>query len=128
MTAKTFPKADWQMAPASDVGMDSEKLDLAKAWLDSKFAADRYRIAIVRGGYLVAEWTHDIPSAEKHHIASANKSILSSMLGIAIEEGKIGSADDLAVDYYPELMDVPAGEGPKAVSYTHLTLPTKRIV
>ena len=81
MTTKTFPKADWQIAPPSDVGMDAEKLDLAKVWLDSKFAEDRYRIAIVRGGYLVAEWTHNIPSGEKHHIASANKSILSSMLG-----------------------------------------------
>ena len=107
MTTKTFPKADWQIAPPSDVGMDSEKLTLAKTWLDSKFADDRYRVAIVRHGYLVAEWTHNLPSAEKHHIVSANKSILSSMLGIAIEEGKIGSADDLAVDYYPELMETP---------------------
>ena len=113
MAAKTFPQAEWQIASASDVGMDSEKLNRAKTWLDSKFADDRYRVAIVRHGYLVAEWTHNIPSAEKHHIASANKSILSSMLGIAIDEGKIGSADDLAVDYYPELMDVPEGEGPK---------------
>ena len=113
MAAKTFPQAEWQIASASDVGMDSEKLSRAKTWLDSKFADDRYRVAIVRHGYLVAEWTHNIPSAEKHHIASANKSILSSMLGIAIDEGKIGSADDLAVDYYPELMDVPEGEGPK---------------
>ena len=113
MTAKIFPKADWQIAPPADVGMDSEKLNLAKAWLDSKFKDDRYRVAIVRHGYLVAEWTHNISSAEKQPIASANKSILSSMLGIAIDEGKIGSADDLAVDYYPELMDVPEGEGPK---------------
>ena len=30
MTAKTFPKADWQIAPPADVGMDSEKLNLAK--------------------------------------------------------------------------------------------------
>ena len=109
MAAKTFPQAEWQIASASDVGMDSEKLNRAKTWLDSKFADDRYRVAIVRHGYLVAEWTHNIPSAEKHHIASANKSILSSMLGIAIDEGKIGSAGDLAVDYYPELMDVPGG-------------------
>ena len=37
MIDKTFPKADWQIAPPSDVGIDSEKLNLAKAWLDSKF-------------------------------------------------------------------------------------------
>ena len=37
MAAKTFPQAEWQIASASDVGMDSEKLNRAKTWLDSKF-------------------------------------------------------------------------------------------
>ena len=93
--------------------MDSEKLNQAKEWLDSKFEDAKYRVAIVRHGYLAAEWTHHIESAEKTHIASANKSILSSMLGIAIDEGRIKSANDPAVSYYPEMMDVPEGEGPK---------------
>ncbi len=113
MTDKTFPKTEWQIVSASDVKMDSEKLNQAKEWLDSKFEDVKYRVAIVRHGYLVAEWAHNIESEEKNHIASANKSILSSVLGIAIDEGKIKSADDLAVDYYPEMMDVPEGEGPK---------------
>ncbi|HIA68742.1 TPA: hypothetical protein EYN98_22415 [Candidatus Poribacteria bacterium] len=110
---KTFPRDDWQTASPEDVNIDASKLNQAKAWLDSKFANDKYRIAIVRHEYLVTEWTRGIESEEKGHIASANKSILSSMLGIGIAEGKIGSADDLATDYYPELMDVPVGEGPK---------------
>lgn len=113
MKSKTFPKAKWGGAAPADVGMDAEKLNLAKTWLDSKFANDTYRVAVVRHGYLVAKWTHNMPATEKIGIASANKSILSSMLGIAIDEDRIGSADDLAVDYYPELMDVPEGEGPK---------------
>ena len=109
----TFPKKDWQIASAPDVQMDSAKLAKAKKWLDAKFEEHEYRVAIVRNGYLVAEWTHQFDAGEKILIASANKSILSSMLGIAIAEGRIRSADDPAVDYYPEMMDVPEGEGPK---------------
>ena len=91
--------------------MDSEKLDLAKVWLDSKFADDRYRIAMCGAAIL---WRNG------HIISQVRKSITSPLRisqfcrvcwGIAVEEGKIGSADDLAVDYYPELMDVPEGEG-----------------
>ena len=108
-----FPKDTWDEVAAEDVGMDAGKLATAKKWLDEKFADSKYRVAIVRNGYLVADWTHGIESGEKIHIASANKSILASMLGIAIGEGKIKSADDLATDYYPELMDVPEGYGPK---------------
>lgn len=110
---KVFPTTQWQTADPSDVGMDPGKVAEAKTWLDNLFSDTRYRCAIVRHGYLVAEWTHNIETDEKVHIASANKSILSSTLGIAIAEGKIGSADDLATEYYPELMDVAEGEGPK---------------
>ena len=114
MIERAFPKAEWQTVPASDVGMDSGKLDRAREELDSKLEDAKYRVAIVRHGYLVGEWTHKIDGEEKVHIASANKSILSSTLGIAIEEGTIRSADDLATDYFPELMQVPEGGGPKA--------------
>jgi CubicO group peptidase (beta-lactamase class C family) len=47
-------------------------------------------------------------------LASAAKSIFSCILGIAIEEGKLPSADAKIIDYYPEAMDVPESKGPKA--------------
>jgi CubicO group peptidase (beta-lactamase class C family) len=50
-------------------------------------------------------------------LASAAKSIFSCILGIAIAEGKLPSADAKIVDYYPEAMDVPEGEGPKPGRY-----------
>ena len=110
---RVFPKADWDEVAVSLVNMDIDALGDAKAWLDAKLSESRYRVAIVRHGYLVADWAHGMDTDEKISIASANKSILSSMLGIAIAEGKINSADDLATDYYPELLDVPKGSGPK---------------
>jgi CubicO group peptidase (beta-lactamase class C family) len=71
----------------------------------------------VRGGGVVAEWNHGVDREEQLWMASAAKSIFSCMLGIAIEEGKIPSADARIADYYPEAMDVPEGEGPKEGRY-----------
>ena len=93
--------------------MSPVKLDEARQWLDRRFADAKHRVAIVRKGYLIAEWVQAMKSEDKIAIASANKSLLASMLGIAIAEEKIKSADDPAIDYYPEMMDVPEGEGPK---------------
>jgi len=76
-----------------------------------------YRVVIVRNGYLAAEWYHNVGRDEHLRLASAAKSIFSCILGIAIEEGKIQSADAKIVDYYPEAMDVPEGEGPKQGRY-----------
>jgi CubicO group peptidase (beta-lactamase class C family) len=50
-------------------------------------------------------------------VASVAKSIFSCILGIAIEDGKIQSADDKVIDYYPEAFDVQEGEGPKPGRY-----------
>ncbi len=50
-------------------------------------------------------------------LASAAKSVFSCILGIAIHEGKIPSADAKIAEYYPEAMDVPEGEGPKPERY-----------
>ena len=50
-------------------------------------------------------------------IASAAKSLYSNILGILVADGTLPSADELVVEHYPELMDVPEGFGPKAERY-----------
>jgi CubicO group peptidase (beta-lactamase class C family) len=118
MTANTlaFPGAQWERVAPADAGMDPAKLDEAKQRLvrDAEGSGDsRYRVVIVRGGRLVAEWNSGVRSEEQLRMASATKSIFSSVLGIAIEDGRIESADSRLIDYYPEAMDVPEGTGPK---------------
>jgi hypothetical protein len=53
----------------------------------------------------------------KLSLASVAKSIFSCVLGIAIEDGKIQTADDKVIDYYPEAFTVREGEGPKPGRY-----------
>ncbi len=109
-----YPRPDWERVAPDQVGVDPRKLREGRAWLDEHVADGRYRVVVARGGRLVAEWNHGIDADEQLGLASAAKSVFSCMLAIAIEEGKISSADDKVVDYYPEMMDVPEGEGPKA--------------
>ena len=109
----TFPKQDWQRVEPDDVSMDAAKLDAARKWHRALAGEKPYRVVIVRAGRIAAEWQQATPTDERLNMASATKSLFSSMLGIAIAEGKVGSADDRAVDYFPEMMDVPEGRGPK---------------
>jgi CubicO group peptidase (beta-lactamase class C family) len=140
------------MRPPVEVGFDAKRLADAKSWLDNRVGRQRYRVVIVRSGFLVAEWEHGfsktrmlylisaLSSILSHYLglktsppfngrtqnsgrhrqlplASAAKSIFSSILGIAIKEGRIPSANAKVADYYPEAMDVPEGEGPKPGRY-----------
>ena len=120
MAETVFPGAEWAGVSAGEAGFVPGRLDGVKRWLDDTAARmedGRYRVVIVRGGRLVAEWTRAVGREEQLWMASATKSVFSSILGIGIAEGKIPSADARLVDYYPEAMDVPEGEGPKPGRY-----------
>ena len=65
------------------------------------------------GGGALAKGNEAFGREKQLSLASAAKSIFSCILGIAIEEGKIQSADDKVIEYYPEAFNVQEGEGPK---------------
>jgi CubicO group peptidase (beta-lactamase class C family) len=69
------------------------------------------------GGHPVSESNKNVGADKRLSLASAAKSIFSCILGIAIEEKKIQSADDRVIDYYPEAFNVQEGEGPKPGRY-----------
>lgn len=108
-----FPGDEWERAEAPDVGMAPDKVEEAGRWLQAAAGEHPYRVVVVRHGRIVAEWHEAVGTDERLGMASAAKSLYSSVLGIAVAEGRIGSADDRVVDYYPEMMDVPEGRGPK---------------
>ncbi len=108
-----FPKAEWQSGSPEELGFDGGKLAAIGEWQARRDTDARYRLLVVRQGRIAAEWGRGLSADEQVGQASASKSTFSSVLGIAVREGKIGSADDPVIDYYPEMMDVALGEGPK---------------
>ena len=110
---KVFPGVEWTRRPPGEVGFDENALERLRRWLYQSAGDRPFRVLIVRHGYLVAEWENDLSSGDKRSLASAAKSVFSSVLGIAVAEGMIPSADERVIDYYPEMMDVPEGQGPK---------------
>jgi CubicO group peptidase (beta-lactamase class C family) len=113
-TASHFPGDEWETRPAPELGFDPEKLAAAHRKLAEVVGPEGpYRACVVRNGHIAAEWNAGVEVDERIEIASAQKSVYSCLLGIAIGEGKIPSADALACDYYPEMLEVPEGTGPK---------------
>jgi len=116
MSATVYPTEEWAHTSPAEAGLDPEKLEMAHQWQEDRAADERYRTyrtVIVREGRVVVEWYHGLGRTYEARLASAAKSIFSCMLAIAVEEGRISSADAKLADYYPEAMDVPQGEGPK---------------
>ena len=114
--AVIYPGEVWERVAPSEAGFDPVTLEAVHQWQEARTQDGRYstyRTVIVRGGHIVAEWYCGLDRDHQARLASAAKSLFSSILGIAIAEGQISSADARLIDLYPEAMDVPAGTGPK---------------
>ena len=113
MADREFPKERFERCLPEESGFDAAKLAAAGEWFCDQAGDEQARAMVLRGGKVVGEWYNNCDAEQQVWQASAGKSTYSCMLGIAVDEGVIKSADDLVVDYYPEMMCVPEGFGPK---------------
>jgi len=104
-----WPTEGWKYATPESQGMDSELLAEA---IDYIIAGDMdiHSLLIIRNGYIVTEayfapYTRD----SLHDVASITKSISSTLIGIAIDQGIIGGVDSTVGDYIPTVSPDLAG-------------------
>lgn len=100
-TAKAFKQID----PSSGGGLDS--VLSAGGDLDTFLArTDTTAFLVIKDGVLVNEWYGN--GAKRDTLLtsfSVSKSFLSTLIGIAVDQGHIGSLDDPITKYVPELLD-----------------------
>ena len=143
-----FPdRHDWKKRAPEEMGMSSALLseaidfaiasesdapkDLALAHELSAFAREPFgqRIGpttvraplnglVVRGGYIVAEWGE---TSKVDMTFSVTKTFVSTVVGLALDRGLIGSVNDRAKDYLgPEPQDLFASEHNQKITWDHL--------
>ena len=95
-----WPTEEWQTATPREKNMDSEKLEEMLEFIEEDFYYDS--IVLVRHGYIVLEkYYFSYGSDDLHHLWSSTKSFISTLVGIALDEGLIGSINDKMLDYFP---------------------------
>jgi CubicO group peptidase (beta-lactamase class C family) len=109
LAADVFPHQRWQTCTPAHVGLDPAKLDEL-----AKHAGGRG--CVVRKGYLVYQWGDETKSGD---VASAVKPVISTLLFMAIQEGKLKSVDDLVAEHEPRLKDLNGGKD-AAITWRHL--------
>ncbi|UCC84184.1 MAG: serine hydrolase [Gemmatimonadota bacterium] len=113
----------WETASLADVGMDPASLENLMNRLRDTPRHLVHGIVIVVNNKLVFEeyfsgFTHptygEVPVTyhreRKHCLSSVAKSVTATLLGIAIGEGFIASADERVFDFFPELADLDVGQ------------------
>lgn len=101
----SYPNPDWSSATPEECGMSSLKLNEYTTWLNDSLSSKPYAAVIIRNGKLVYEkYGSGATSATKFDVGSIRKPIASSLLGIAIEEGKL-NLEDTVYNVWPFIYD-----------------------
>ncbi len=98
-----WPTEEWAVSTPEEQGMDSAALEEVYTHVRNSGASIR-SLLVVRHGYLVAEeyftpMLYDVN--DTHILYSVTKSVVSSLIGIAIDHGFIDNTSQLLLDFFP---------------------------
>ncbi|MBW3625913.1 MAG: beta-lactamase family protein, partial [Armatimonadetes bacterium] len=103
MSTVLWPTQAWAESLPELQKMDSGKLVEADSYIKEN-RPNVYSLLLVRNGYRVFERYYQGCDPESlHRIASATKSVLSIVVGIALRKGYLRSADQSIAEFFPEL-------------------------
>lgn len=96
-----LPGDDWKVSTPAEQGLDP--MLVAELYLRAAELETLYGLLVIKNGYLIAEDYFNGGSVEqKTFMASATKSFVSALVGIALEQGHLSSLDQKMIDFFPE--------------------------
>jgi CubicO group peptidase (beta-lactamase class C family) len=97
-----WPTGGWRTSTPEEQGIDSEMLAEMLGMIQEE-DYDIDSVTIIRNGYMVADATvYPFGPDSRHIIRSCTKSIVSALIGIAIDKGYIEGVDQSVLDIFPE--------------------------
>ena len=109
---------EWQTTSPEAQGMSSQELTKL---VDFGIGNGMDSVLVTRHGRIVAEaYYAPFAAATKHRINSATKSVIGSLIAIALDEGLIKSLDQPVLDFFPGRTFVNLDDRKKAITLRHL--------
>jgi len=99
-TGEYWPTKGWRTSTPEEQGMDSQKLAQMLDTIQQQ-GLDLHSLLVIRNGYLVSEtyFDHYQPDT-RHELYSCTKSFISTLVGIALDQGFIDRTDHRILDYF----------------------------
>jgi len=119
-TIENRSKDGWQGSSPEEQGVDSVELaNMLKAIDENDYAIDS--VSVVRNGHLVLDVAiYPFQAGSKHIIHSCTKSIVSALIGIAIQQGAIEGVEQPLLDFFPNRIAANLDADKDAITLAHL--------
>ena len=98
-----WPTTGWRFSTPEMQGMDSAKLLIADEFIQNRLP-DAFSLLVVKNGYLVFEKYYAWGSPDKYAVVhSVTKSVMSALIGIALDKGYLNNVDQKLIEFFPAL-------------------------
>ena len=115
-----WPTLNWQTAEPLHMGLNPAKLQELDTALTTRYKSIN-GLLITRQGYTVFErYNNGFGPDNPQNVASVTKTILSALVGIAIDAGYIQNVEQKVLDFFPEFTPAPGEIQKKAITIRHL--------
>jgi CubicO group peptidase (beta-lactamase class C family) len=99
-SAMYWPTDGWRTSTPEEQGMDGSKLARMLDAVQQQHL-NLHSLLIIRHGYIVSETYHEPYRQDtRHELYSCTKSFISTLIGIAIDQGKIQGVDQRVMDFF----------------------------
>ncbi|MGG2016475.1 serine hydrolase domain-containing protein [Bacillus sp. S10(2024)] len=93
---------DWPTPDPATLGMDLEKLSALESTIKSDYHNINGIVVVRKGNIAYERYYNGYGPDDMYHVASVTKSIISALIGIAIDVGYIKHVDQKVLDFFPE--------------------------
>ncbi len=101
-TKVNYPVNGWKTKNPDRLGMNGDLIDAMLEEIDQS-GLDIDGLVVVHQGFIVLEeYYHVYKEQTLHETYSVTKSVISALIGIALQQGCIESIEDPVLDYFPE--------------------------
>jgi CubicO group peptidase (beta-lactamase class C family) len=115
-----WPTDGWKTSTPEMQGMDPARLLTADEFVQNRLP-DAFSLLVVRNGYLVFEKYYAWGSPEKYAVVhSVTKSVMSALIGIALDQGHLKSVDQKLIEFFPEYITDESDPRKKKISLKDL--------
>jgi CubicO group peptidase (beta-lactamase class C family) len=97
-----WPTKVWRIAAPAALGVNEEKLAGLDNIIKSGYGNINGFVVVHKGQIIFERYYHGYSSGDTHHVASVTKSVISALIGVAINAGHIKSVEEKVLDYFPE--------------------------
>ncbi|MFQ5796390.1 MAG: serine hydrolase domain-containing protein [Candidatus Bipolaricaulia bacterium] len=115
-----WPTQGWRTSTPEAQGMDSARLAEMLAYIQEG-QIDIDSVTVVRNGYIVTDaYFYPVRQNRLHILHSVSKSVTSTLVGIAIDQGYIEGVDQPVLGFFPERTVANLNDVKQAMTLEHL--------